>query len=265
MSDSDDLDDEIFDVLSAMSAQLVTEKPFYESKGDNYNQYEHSLIVPKKVEKPSSDVFYRDTALYTNKLPQAILSKKCFCKYACENANATISCFSCAIYEVNNQAYYCDDCFKARHPWYRVQHYYESIDNDEDITYNLKLSKQSANFKRVEYESKQIHNTLQAQYPKLVSIQDHKVDDKLRHVGRNLVKNETKIVELKDNYENEVETLRKQYHIKIAIKIQSFYRGHLARRTVSLIYTERTLCVWDLKHKACKFFKFNNTISLIFF
>lgn len=253
MSDeNDDDEEEMYAVLTAMSAQLITEKQFQETKSIGNSNLHNSLIVTHKTEKPSGDMFYRDTNLYSNKLPQLLKSKHCDCNHVCKNAIATIQCYSCAIYQPDNQAYYCDECFKSRHPWYREAHQFESIQNDEDIVYNMKLSKQSANFKRVEYESKVISQTLNDQHNRLAYIKDHTVDDQIRKVGRNFIKCEAKIHDMKDNYDNEVKELRNIFRIKNSNKIQAAYRGHLVRRTVSLMYVTRILCVWDIKNKTCK-------------
>ena len=52
---------------------------------------------------------------------------------ACSKVVAIVHCFSCGVYEPSGIAVYCQQCFDRRHPWYRVDHRYVSIQEDDDV------------------------------------------------------------------------------------------------------------------------------------
>ena len=154
MIDEDEVD--VDDYLLSMAAGLMNSEPTYDSTKHSSSTTIHNNINKptnknKPIERPPIDVYHRDLPLYRNPYPSSIQLKKCSCAYKCSLniAPAVINCYSCGSYEPEGTSYYCQECFDARHPWYRVQHYYSSIQYDDmDINYDIKKSRQSAEMSR---------------------------------------------------------------------------------------------------------------------
>ncbi|DBA02361.1 TPA: hypothetical protein N0F65_007180 [Lagenidium giganteum] len=60
--------------------------------------------------------------------------RKCAFRVNCKAALATKKCFNCAKFAADGEGYYCDECFEARHPSYRLEHSW--IPLDEHVNQN---------------------------------------------------------------------------------------------------------------------------------
>jgi len=125
--------------------------------------------------------------------------------YLCTGSRATIKCLSCAIYDVKKLGYFCDVCFKARHPWYRVPHIFADIDNDENLEYTLKVQHRTAQVARIEQEGKEMLGKLRNNYQRLEIIGDDlKVDTNLRKAARTSVQLEDRVRDMKQWLRNDL-------------------------------------------------------------
>eukprot|EP00948_MAST-09A_sp_MAST-9A-sp1_P000871 g871.t1 len=50
------------------------------------------------------------------------VTKRCKYNTRCRNAVATRQCYTCKEYNPEFHGLYCDECFKDKHPWFRVEH-----------------------------------------------------------------------------------------------------------------------------------------------
>ena len=144
-------DVEMEDVLSAMAESLVETQSLFKVR--EIPDPQRTLTTGLK---PPKEIFYRNSVIFMTQLPPPIHPKICSCLYLCTGAKATIKCLSCAIYDIKKIGYYCDRCFNARHPWYRVPHIYSSIDKDENIQYTLNIQNRCAQAARLETEGNEI-------------------------------------------------------------------------------------------------------------
>ena len=61
---------------------------------------------------------------------------------------ALYKCFSCAKYDPLRLGLYCAACFQKRHPWFRVEHRWVTIDRLEDVEAELARQAQRAEIDR---------------------------------------------------------------------------------------------------------------------
>ncbi len=287
----EDDEEEVFAVLKAMSADLMNVDSLLEMSKSSSQTHKNSSIqlartnmsVPlhstEKVSSLSKSLnqipiesqsprltkaqFAGQTSLFMNSVSEPLRFKQCSDHFRCRGARATIQCFSCAIYVKSNQAYYCNECFSSRHPSYRVPHIFDTIRNDEDINFNMKLSKHSVELMRIQEDGDQIKRILKNQRSHFQYMAaDQVVDTNMRKAGRNLTKLEGIIKNLRSFYPQMIAEKTVQLQHQVAVLIQAVFRGFLARRVVSSMIAQRYLCVWDQLHSQCKFI---STFGCIFF
>ena len=192
------------EVFSAMTASLLEKQP--KPFNPIYAIKPGPQTKLKIGGKPPREIFYRDTLTFMTNLPPAVQPKICTCKYNCSGAPAAFICHSCAIYDPSKSAYYCSECFPARHPWYRVQHIFTEIENDESIAHTLKVAHRMAEMSRYDSEGKGILRKIQNQKPNLALVaDDEKVDNQLREYGRKVVAVEEHILELRERLRRDIE------------------------------------------------------------
>src|SRR5687768_5533009 len=106
------------DVLESMTLSLFNKKPEVNiaSIPDRFS------VKPQFFGKPLRELFYRNSIVQAAAPPPKFQPERCSCQYLCRSAIATVKCLSCALYDIKGTGYYCDLCFQARHPWYRVDH-----------------------------------------------------------------------------------------------------------------------------------------------
>ena len=241
---------EFEDVLGSMAEALVETQAVFRVReiDDPPTGYTTGL-------KPPKEIFYRNSVTFMTVLPPPIMPKRCSCVYLCTGAKATIKCLSCAIYDPRKVGYYCDICFRARHPWYRVPHIYTNIAKDENIEYSLKEQNRMAQAARLDREGEElleglVRNNLQ----KLAVIgDDQELEDKLIKAGRTSMSLEERIKNLQVENQESIKTSVIFQGLppaltpedKAATTIERHVRGMLARTAISLLYTERILSVWD--------------------
>ena len=197
------------DLLGSMSMSLLETQP---KMFDVQYTYDDVPVSFKLGGKPPKDIFYRNTSTFLTKLPPAIPSKLCKCRYSCDGDLATIKCFSCSIYDMEGAYLYCQSCFDHRHPWYRVGHISADVEKDESIGHVMKIADRIADVGRYEKEGYALLAKLRNEnYPKLAIIADDvKVDEALRTYGRRTVALEDHINSLRAKIQSEVGTAHLQ-------------------------------------------------------
>lgn len=205
--------------------------------------------------KPPKEIFYRNSVTFMTVLPPPTVPKRCSCVYLCTGAKATIKCLSCAIYDPNRVGYFCDACFKARHPWYRVPHIYTSITKDENIEYTLKIQNRCAQAARLDREGQDLLQGVVRASLKKLDYDDLPTEEKLLRAGSLSVSMEDRLMRMREENRDSIKhsvafkglkkTLEESRRDHAVDMIGKCFRGYQARVAVSLLYTERTLLVWD--------------------
>jgi hypothetical protein len=191
------------EVFSSMSASLLERQP--KPFNPIYNIKPTPVAKLKIGGKPPREIFYRDTLTFMTSLPPPVQPKTCSCQFLCNGNVASIICHSCSIYDPTKAAYYCDLCFPARHPWYRVPHLSTKIENDESIAHTLKIAHRIAEASRYDNEGKSILLKVQKQKPNLAFVgDDEKVDNQLREYGRKVVALEEHVQQMRARLQQDI-------------------------------------------------------------
>lgn len=191
------------DVLYAMADSVMetVPKPF-----NPVLKFQDKKINIKIGGKPPREIFYRKTLTFLTKLPPPVQPKICSCQYLCDGDPAVIKCHSCSIYTPTNAAFYCQKCFDARHPWYRVAHIYSSIEIDESIEHTLKVAHRISEATRYEKEGQELLKGLMHEKSRVEYIaDDEKIDNQMREFGRRAVALEDHIEQLRKNLRVDME------------------------------------------------------------
>ena len=215
----------MMDVLNAMSQSLLDVKE-EDKKVANADTKKFHI---KTQGRPPKQIFYRDTIVIQSKPPPVHKKERCTTKFVCHGSLATIKCLTCAMTDPAGLGYYCNACFKQKHPWYRVEHVHTDIGESENIRNSQKL--QDAQLEK----SRQVidgHNTvskIKDQISKLEEVSDDiKVDTEIRSVARRSVQLETKLAFMRRELRHDVRskggiiTLNED---EAAVKVQRIYRG----------------------------------------
>ncbi len=180
------------DVLAAMAESLV-ETIAGDAKALLFQvkdkpDVKHEFNVPVTARRPPREIFYRQTVTYAQELPKQVGRLRCSCKYVCTGAIATIKCMSCKQYDPTGLGYFCDLCFKQRHPWYRVPHIYIAIERDENIEHSMQIGHQLAETARYQKDGQDVLNKVLGNNKNLRYLEDDsKVDSQLKSVGRKMI------------------------------------------------------------------------------
>jgi len=216
------------DMLLAMSSSLMEKQP----KPFNPSYSFQDSVAPGLLKiggRPPREVFYRKTVTFMTKIPARVPSKVCSCKYLCEGGEATIICHSCSIYDINHAYYYCQTCFNARHPWYRLPHVFTDIENDESIQHTLKVAHRVSEVSRYELEGKNMLSNLREEERRLRYIADDElVDNSLREYGRKAVALEEHISSLRLmlKHDLEQETKKSFHYAAVPMQARQEIPGH---------------------------------------
>ena len=173
---------------------------------------------------------------------------------------------SCALYDPNGVGFFCDLCFKAQHPWYRVPHVYMSINNEEGVQHQLKVAHRIAEVTRYERESQNILKKVDDMKPNLNYVgDDFQVEANIQIAGHKMLKLEDKMRGIRKDIRYEIresanEDIVKGHLVKKALNvlskltsfdeeaiviIQKCFRGYRLRRSISLSYIDRIVRIWD--------------------
>lgn len=200
---------EFMDVLLSMAASLVERQPIKVERqtfqGDELKKAADSFTTPKK---PPKEIFYRNTSLFLTDVPPFIQPRICSCRYLCNSAPAVIKCLSCSIYSAqgSGKALYCDLCFQSCHPWFRIPHIYQSIEQEESVDYTLKVAHRVAEATRYEREGELVLARLCAEKARLDVVRDDsKVDGNVRDIGRRVTILEEKMQSLRRHLKEDLD------------------------------------------------------------
>ncbi len=268
---SDEVDEvEVYDVLSAMAASLV----------ENESHFMIPSVPDKEIMlkiggKPPREIFYRKTATFMSSIPGIVSQKKCSCQFICRNALATIKCFSCATMDAYGTGYFCDLCFKSRHPWHRAPHIFADIEHDENIDHTIKVAHRRAEAVRYVKEGNELLERVRSQKMRVVKMgQVENVEISMQTVGRktaNLISrmrdlklqlrkgiladennsssndnnggnSQSESTRIKKEKEEELLLIEREMAINLLKKVM---KGFLIRKALSMLFVERTLRVWD--------------------
>jgi len=181
---------------------------------------------------------------------------------------------SCALYDPNGVGFFCDLCFKAQHPWYRVPHVYMSINNEEGVQHQLKVAHRIAEVTRYERESQDVLKKVESMKPNLTYVgDDFQVEANIQTAGHKMLKLEDKMREIRTDIRHEIResahadivngnNVRKAKNVlqkmstfdaEAILIIQKRFRGYHLRRTISLSFVDRIVRIWD-PNQAKEFF-----------
>eukprot|EP00603_Paraphysomonas_imperforata_P007089 CAMPEP_0114418898 /NCGR_PEP_ID=MMETSP0103-20121206/3741_1 /TAXON_ID=37642 ORGANISM="Paraphysomonas imperforata, Strain PA2" /NCGR_SAMPLE_ID=MMETSP0103 /ASSEMBLY_ACC=CAM_ASM_000201 /LENGTH=358 /DNA_ID=CAMNT_0001587285 /DNA_START=33 /DNA_END=1106 /DNA_ORIENTATION=+ len=235
----------VMDLLSAMSQSLLDV------------QEEEKKVIIKDTKKfhlktqgrPPKQIFYRDSIVIQSKPPPVHKKELCTTRFVCHGALATIKCLTCAMTDPAGVGYYCNACFKQKHPWYRVEHIHTEIDQSENIRNSQKLQDSQLEKSRQLIDGQNTLDRLRQQLTKLDEVSDDiKVDTEIRGVARRSVQLETKLASMRRELRKDVRgkggviTLNDD---EAAVKVQRIYRGYRLRGLISAAYAMRTVRVLD--------------------
>lgn len=236
------------DVYSAMAEALVETNSMFRVR--SMPDPERQILATGA--KPPREIFYRNTVTFMTQIPPPLLPKRCTCKFLCHGAKAVLKCLSCAIYDAAKVGYFCQMCFNAQHPWYRVPHIFAAIDQDENIEYILKIQDRCAKAARLEYEGQEVlDKTRNSLYVLQTVGDDTKSDINLRHAARTSVEIETRILEMKRFIRSDLRSSGRKLHFdedEASVVISRLMRGFKVRSLISRLFAERLLRVWDPVH-----------------
>ena len=235
------------EVLASMASVLV------DNNTQVFNVEELPDRSPPKFlasKKPPKEVFYRKTQLFSQAIPAEVGPKRCTCVYLCHGAPAVIKCSSCQIYDPKNLGLFCQLCFDARHPWYRVPHVYESVESDESVAHTLKVSHRRAEMKRFTAEYEAEYKSLIENKPKLDYIEDDvRVVSRLREVGSRTMALEKSMRDFRKSLRQDIlskplEGDKEEYKLPLsddeaACIVQQYYRGWKIRDLLSRFLVKR--------------------------
>ena len=173
---------------------------------------------------------------------------------------------SCALYDPNGVGFFCDLCFKAQHPWYRVPHVYMDINKEEGISHQLKVAHRIAEVTRYEREGQDILKKVENMKPNLNYVgDDFQVEANVQIAGHKMLDLEDKMRNIRIGLRHEIresaeEDIRKGNLVKRAknvlmnmsvfdaeaiVTIQKCFRGYRLRKTISLSYIDRIVKIFD--------------------
>ena len=97
-------------------------------------------------------MFYTESRFYYDG-PQEPKQPMCTCKGACGIRGGKVNpaaykCYSCVKFDTFGKGWFCGPCFEKLHPWYREKHKYVSIDQDDDVEYDLQVANYQAELDR---------------------------------------------------------------------------------------------------------------------
>jgi hypothetical protein len=145
--------------------------------------------------------------------------------------------------------YYCDKCFEAKHPWYRVAHIVAPIYRNENIRESIQKQEAKLQADRRRIESHQIIDKLKQNQFKLTLVADDlQVDTSLRCAARKSVGLESKLYQIRKRLRFEIRSaggISEMTPQEAAMAMQTCYRGYKIRSLISRAYAERTVIVWD--------------------
>jgi len=130
------------DVYSAMGDSLFAVPPG--SKMKSQRPPSPNPVRPK----PSANLFYEKSRYYYEP-PVEPKERLCTSKVCCAGDPAVIKCHSCVKFDSTGKGWYCQRCFDKHHPWYRDKHQYCSIEEDDDMQYDLVKQNYQAECDRV--------------------------------------------------------------------------------------------------------------------
>ena len=215
----------MMDVLNAMSQSLLDVKE-EEKKVFNTDMKQFKI---KTQGRPPKQIFYRDTIVLQSKPPPEHKKERCTTKFVCHGSLATIKCLTCAMTDPAGVGYYCNACFKQKHPWYRVDHIHTDIEQSENIRNSQKLQDSQLEQSRQLIDGQNTVGKIKNQIAMLKTVSDDlKVDTEIRSVARRSVQLETKLAKLRRELRSDVRlrggviTLNAD---EAALKVQRIYRG----------------------------------------
>lgn len=149
----------------------------------------------------------------------------------------------------SGQGYYCEACFTARHPWYRVAHIFGPIYRNENIANSLRSQNHDLQMDRQRIDNYQILDSIKKNKLTLeVVADDVVVDSNLRTAARRSLDLENKMNRLRARLRADVRASGGHIdytEVEAAVIIQKLIRGYKIRRLISRAYADRTLRVWD--------------------
>lgn len=239
------MDVSVEDLLQSMSQTLTAVKP----KPVNISKIPDRQFHFKLCPKPPREMFYRKTIVVEAQPDIKLMPEICSCKFVCFGAKAVMKCLNCSVFDPLGLGYYCEKCFEAKHPWYRVTHIVAPIYRNEDIRQSIQKQEAKLQADRRRIESYQLIDKIQHNQYKLTLVADDiQVDTSLRHAARKSVNLEVKIYQIRRKLRKDILAaggIAEMTPQEAAISLQTSYRGYKIRSLISRAYVERTVIVWD--------------------
>jgi hypothetical protein len=215
----------VMDLLNAMSQSLLDVKEEEKKVIIKDNKKFHL----KTQGRPPKQIFYRDSIVMQSKPPPVYKKERCTTRFVCHGALATIKCLTCAMTDPAGVGYYCNACFKQKHPWYRVEHIHTEIEQSENIRNSQKLQDAQLEKSRQVIDGQNTLGKLRTQLKNLDYVEDDiKVDTEIRSVARRSVQLETKLASMRRQLRSDVRSKGGVITLnddEAAVKVQRVYRG----------------------------------------
>ena len=215
----------MMDILNSMSQSLMDVKED-DKKVPNSDIRKFKL---KTQGRPPKEIFYRDTIIMQSKPPPIHKLEICTTKFVCFGSIATIKCLTCALTDPAGTGYYCNACYKHKHPWYRVEHICTEISKNEDVRNSQKLQDAQLEKSRQLIDGNNTVSRIKKQIEKLEEVSDDlQVDTNIRSAARRSVQLETKLASLRRQLRKDVRSVGGVITLnddEAALKVQRVYRG----------------------------------------
>ena len=154
-----------------------------------------------------------------------------------------IKCLSCAMYDPKAVGFFCQLCYDARHPWYRMDHMSIDISLDESIEYTIKVAHRRAEMMRFERDGTDLLASVKTLAPVLDYVGDDlKVEHQLKTAGHTASKLETRIHEFRRSLRQDV----RRQGLSVApnpdeasLLLARVFRGWRVRKSLSMHFLQR--------------------------
>ncbi len=203
------------DDMASESTRLSQVHPAWTRPGDIYHAMGDALldVAPERRVKggrpPSPEnvrpkippnVFYDGSRYYYDAPPEP-QAPRCTCNTVCtakEPNLASFKCHSCVKFDAKGKGWFCIACFNKHHPWYREEHHYVPIAEDDDMEYDVVSQNYRAELDRT-------LNGIQTLIKKMKDAQtvcreideDYRPDDMLKENAKRIEKSTQRVWELK--------------------------------------------------------------------
>ena len=197
---------------------------------------------PSSILPPNPSLFYKSSRWFFDEPKQGGL-RKCF---LCLKQKAEVRCFSCGTFAPGGDAIFCKSCFDSHHPWYRVDHKFIQLNQDEDPEECLTRQSVGLEIDRVLFDIRStLKETTQNRFLCDPLMDETNPDEMLRSVGRKLCESEEHVAHLQEIVRKEIRPVYTRETNDAVMRLQGVVRIMLAKRRIKKRAQEVLRKVWD--------------------